>query len=127
MADAVVPAERLAEAIGDLQSLFLRHGFPEAAIFGHARDGNLHFVFCQDFSRAETIARYGAFMRELVDLVVGKYDGALKAEHGTGRNMAPFVKDEWGAYAPMKRIKRLLDPAGSSTRGSRSTTTPRST
>jgi D-lactate dehydrogenase len=112
--DVVVPVERLAEAIGDLQVLFLRHGFPEAVIFGHARDGNLHFVFSQDFSRPETAARYGAFMRELVDLVVGKYDGALKAEHGTGRNMAPFVRDEWGeaAYTLMKRIKRLLDPDG---------------
>jgi D-lactate dehydrogenase len=112
--DVVVPVERLAEAIGDLQALFPRHGFPEAVIFGHARDGNLHFVFAQDFSRAETAARYGAFMRELVDLVVGKYDGALKAEHGTGRNMAPFVRDEWGeaAYALMKRIKALLDPDG---------------
>ena len=35
-------------------------------------------------------------MRGLVELVVGKYDGALKAEHGSGRNMAPFVRDEWG-------------------------------
>jgi D-lactate dehydrogenase len=112
--DVVVPVERLAEAIGDLQALFARHGFPEAVIFGHARDGNLHFVFCQDFSRPETSARYGAFMRELVDLLVGKYDGALKAEHGAGRNMAPFVRDEWGeaAYTLMKRIKRLLDPDG---------------
>jgi D-lactate dehydrogenase len=112
--DVVVPVERLAEAIGDLQGLFERHRFPEAVIFGHARDGNLHFVFCQDFSSAETVSRYGAFMRELVDLVVGKYDGALKAEHGSGRNVAPFVRDEWGeaAYALMKRIKRLLDPAG---------------
>jgi len=112
--DVVVPVERLAEAIGDLRALFQRHGFPEAVIFGHARDGNLHFVFCQDFSRPETAARYGAFMRELVDLVVRKYEGALKAEHGTGRNMAPFVRDEWGeaAYALMKRIKRLLDPDG---------------
>jgi hypothetical protein len=29
----------------------------------------------------------------------GQYDGALKAEHGTGRNMAPFVETEWGAEA----------------------------
>ena len=114
MEDVVVPVERLPEAIADLQALFQRHGFPEAVIFGHARDGNLHFVFCQDFSSAETVRRYGAFMRELTHLIVGKYDGALKAEHGTGRNVAPFVRDEWGeaAYALMKRIKKLLDPAG---------------
>jgi D-lactate dehydrogenase len=112
--DVAVPVERLAEAVTDLRVLCDRHGFVEAIIFGHARDGNLHFVFAQDFSRPETVARYGAFMRELVDLVVGKYDGSLKAEHGTGRNIAPFVRDEWGdkAYGVMQRLKRLIDPQG---------------
>jgi D-lactate dehydrogenase len=112
--DIAVPVERLAEAVTDLRALCDRHGFVEAIIFGHARDGNLHFVFAQDFGRAETVARYGAFMRELVDLVVGKYDGSLKAEHGTGRNIAPFVRDEWGepAYGVMQRVKRLIDPDG---------------
>jgi D-lactate dehydrogenase len=112
--DIAVDVERLAEAVTDLRTLCDRHGFVEAIIFGHARDGNLHFVFAQDFSRPETVARYGAFMRELVDLVVGKYDGSLKAEHGTGRNVAPFVRDEWGdqAYGLMQRVKRLLDPRG---------------
>jgi D-lactate dehydrogenase len=112
--DIAVPVERLAEAVTDLRALCDRHGFVEAIIFGHARDGNLHFVFAQDFGRAETVARYGAFMRELVDLVVGKYDGSLKAEHGTGRNIAPLVRDEWGepAYGVMQRVKRLIDPDG---------------
>jgi D-lactate dehydrogenase len=112
--DVVVPVERLAEAVADLQALFARHGFLEAIVFGHARDGNLHFVFAQDFQDKAAVARYAAFMRELVDLVVGKYDGAIKAEHGSGRNMAPFVRDEWGeaAYAVMRRVKRLLDPDG---------------
>jgi len=112
--DVVVPVERLAEAITDLRALFERHAFPEAIVFGHARDGNLHFVFAQDFQDRAAVARYGAFMRDLVDLVVGKYDGAIKAEHGSGRNMAPFVRDEWGdaAYAVMRRVKSLLDPDG---------------
>jgi D-lactate dehydrogenase len=112
--DIAVPVERLAEAVTDLRALCDRHGFPEAIIFGHARDGNLHFVFAQDFGSPDTVARYGDFMRALVDLVVGKYDGSLKAEHGTGRNVAPFVRDEWGdqAYAVMQRVKRLFDPQG---------------
>jgi D-lactate dehydrogenase len=110
--DIVVPVERLAEAITDLQVLYARHGFDEAITFGHARDGNLHFVFAKDFADPATVRRYDAFMRELVAVVVGKYDGALKAEHGSGRNMAPFVRDEWGdrAYEVMQRIKALLDP-----------------
>jgi len=110
--DVAVPVERLAEAIRDCQALFERHGVPDTCLFGHAKDGNLHFVLAEDVRSPEAVERYGAFMRGLVELVVGKYDGAIKAEHGSGRNMAPFVKAEWGerAYAVMERVKRLLDP-----------------
>ncbi|GAB3450051.1 FAD-binding and (Fe-S)-binding domain-containing protein [Insolitispirillum peregrinum] len=103
----------LAQATLDLQALFLKHGYTEAIIFGHALDGNLHFVFTQDFGDRAEVERYAAFMDDVCALVVEKYDGSLKAEHGTGRNMAPFVEMEWGreAYALMVRIKELLDPA----------------
>lgn len=112
--DVAVPVHRLAEAILDCQVLFGRHGVPDTVIFGHAKDGNLHFVLAEDVRSPEAIERYDEFMRGLVDLVVNKYDGALKAEHGSGRNMAPFVKTEWGerAYGLMERVKRLLDPDG---------------
>jgi D-lactate dehydrogenase len=114
MEDVAVPVERLAEAIADLKDLFGRTGFPETVVFGHARDGNLHFVLTPDFSDPGAVSGYDAFMRGLAELIVGKYDGALKAEHGSGRNMAPFVRGEWGdaAYAVMKEVKRLLDPWG---------------
>jgi D-lactate dehydrogenase len=104
----------LAQATVDLQALFAKHGYAEAIIFGHALDGNLHFVFTQDFGDRAEVDRYAAFMDDVCHLVVDKYDGSLKAEHGTGRNMAPFVEMEWGreATALMWRIKRLLDPAG---------------
>lgn len=112
--DVAVPVERLAEAIEDLQRLLEGHGYEGTAIFGHAKDGNLHFVLAQDFTRGEAVERYGRFMEALVDLVARRYGGALKAEHGSGRNMAPFVRAEWGerAYAVMRRVKALLDPEG---------------
>ena len=112
--DVAVPVARLAEAIRDFQGLFTRHGVPGTAILGHAKDGNLHFVLAEDVRNADAVERYGAFMRGLVEMVVGKYDGAIKAEHGSGRNMAPFVKIEWGerAYGLMERVKRILDPEG---------------
>jgi D-lactate dehydrogenase len=112
--DVAVPVTRLAEAIRDCQELFARHGVPDTAVFGHAKDGNLHFVLAEDVRSPEAVERYGAFVHGLVELVVGKYDGAIKGEHGAGRNMAPFVKREWGerAYALMERVKRLLDPDG---------------
>ena len=112
--DVAVPVARLAEAILDFQAMFERHGIPDTIIFGHAKDGNLHFVMGEDVRTPEAVERYDAFVRGLVDIVVHKYDGAIKAEHGVGRNMAPFVKTEWGerAYGVMQRIKVMLDPDG---------------
>jgi D-lactate dehydrogenase len=110
--DVAFPIPRLAEATLDLQGLFDLHGYHDAIIFGHALEGNLHFVFKQDFNSEAEVRRYGNFIADVTKMVVQKYDGALKAEHGTGRNMAPFVELEWGveAYALMHEIKTLFDP-----------------
>jgi D-lactate dehydrogenase len=110
--DVVFPVERLAEAITDLQHLFDQHGYPEGVVFGHAKDGNLHFLIAQSFNTDAEVGRFAAFMEDLVRVVCGKYDGALKAEHGAGRNTAPFVEREWGtaAYDIMRDLKSLLDP-----------------
>jgi D-lactate dehydrogenase len=110
--DVAFPVSRLADAILDLQELFKVHGYAEGIIYGHAKEGNLHFVITQSFNDEVSIKRYEAFMADLVELVVKRYDGALKAEHGTGRNMAPYVAHEWGveAYAIMQDLKRLIDP-----------------
>jgi len=110
--DVAFPLDKLAEATVELQDLFEKHGYHEAIIFGHALEGNLHFVFNQDFNSHEEIVRYRYFMNDITKMVVHTYDGALKAEHGTGRNMAPFVEMEWGreAYELMKEIKDIFDP-----------------
>ncbi|MEH0740651.1 FAD-binding oxidoreductase [Vibrio cholerae] len=112
--DVAFPVEHLAHGVRDLQQLFDRYHYDEAIIFGHALEGNLHFVFTQGFDSQEEIARYGAFMDDVAELVAVKYQGSLKAEHGTGRNMAPYVELEWGqdGYQLMQQIKRLFDPEG---------------
>ncbi|SFH05682.1 FAD-binding and (Fe-S)-binding domain-containing protein [Pedobacter insulae] len=110
--DIAVPVSRLGDAILDLHELFIKHHYTNAIIFGHAKDGNIHFVVTQAFDTAAEIARYDVFLKEVVSLVVDKYQGALKAEHGTGRNMAPFVETEWGTevYQIMKALKQVIDP-----------------
>jgi D-lactate dehydrogenase len=110
--DVAFPIEHLADAVMDLRQLFDDFGYHEGAIFGHAKDGNLHFLVNQAFDNEERIRHFDNFLRAVVGIVSGKYDGALKAEHGTGRNMAPFVATEWGdeAYAIMRDLKSLLDP-----------------
>jgi D-lactate dehydrogenase len=112
--DVAFPIASLADATLDLQALMRHHGYHEGIIFGHALEGNLHFVITQDFGDKAEIDRYARFMDDLCKLVVDKYDGSLKAEHGTGRNMAPFVEMEWGKEATdlMRRIKALFDPEG---------------
>ena len=110
--DIAFPIEHLAVATRDLQRLFVEHNYPDAVIYGHALEGNYHFILNQRFDTPESIAQYDKMMHAVVDLVVDKYHGSLKAEHGTGRNMAPFVRREWGdeAYELMKQIKQLFDP-----------------
>jgi D-lactate dehydrogenase len=111
--DICVPPERIAESARDIQALLGEHGFLPG-VAGHASAGNLHFMLTPSFSESADRERYEAFIGELVELIVGKYDGSLKAEHGTGRNMAPFVEREWGAKATemMWRVKQLADPEG---------------
>jgi D-lactate dehydrogenase len=110
--DVAFPVEKLAPAVLELQRLFKKYRYNEAIIFGHALAGNLHFVFTQNFTDPTEVQRYAEFMDDVCLLVVGRYDGSLKAEHGTGRNMAPFVEMEWGkaAYELMWQIKHAFDP-----------------
>ena len=112
--DVTFPIPQLAEGVNRLIKLFEKHSYHEAILFGHALEGNLHFVFTQSFDKPEQVARYEAFMGDVAQLVAVEFGGSLKAEHGTGRNMAPFVELEWGtdAYQLMWTIKRLLDPQG---------------
>lgn len=110
--DVAVPLENLGKAVTDLQLLFAKYGYTDAIIFGHAKEGNLHFLVTQPVNTAEEIAVFEAFNDELADLVIRKYNGSLKAEHGTGRQIAPYVRQEWGdeAYKIMRRVKQLVDP-----------------
>ena len=111
--DVCVPPERIAESARDIQALLTEHGFL-AGVAGHTSAGNLHFMLTPDFSKQEDVERYESFMEKLVALVLDDYDGSLKAEHGTGINMSPYVQREWGERATelMWRTKALADPDG---------------
>ncbi len=112
--DIAVPQQFLAAALLKLQKLFTKYDYKDAIIWGHALDGNVHFIITQNFSDHRETERYEKFMSEVVGMVLDEFNGSLKAEHGTGRNMAPFVEREWGAeiYRVMQQIKQILDPGG---------------
>ena len=110
--DVAFHIEDLADAVTDLSDLLDRHGYDDSCIYGHALEGNFHFIINQSFDSDKEVRRYKDMINDVGRLVVEQYDGSLKAEHGTGRNMAPFVEYEWGteAFEVMKRIKKIFDP-----------------
>ncbi|MET9661526.1 FAD-binding and (Fe-S)-binding domain-containing protein [Streptomyces sp. NPDC006510] len=111
--DFAVPPSRLAEACEALLALQAEHGF-DAAVAGHAAHGNLHFLLAFDAAKPSDVDRYAAFMDDFCRLTVERFDGSLKAEHATGRNIAPFLELEWGPKATelMWRTKQIIDPDG---------------
>lgn len=112
--DVAFHIDDLPQATVELAALLEKSGYDDACIYGHALEGNYHFVISQSFDRQEDIERYKKLMKDVEQLVTERFDGSLKAEHGTGRNMAPFVEKEWGtkAFSMMKRLKNILDPKG---------------
>ena len=111
--DVVVPVPALARTCLELSALFEKYGYENSVTFGHAKDGNIHFMLTDKFASTEELNRYAAFTEDMVDVVLGE-GGSLKAEHGTGRVMAPFVRRQYGdeLYEVMRTIKNLCDPEG---------------
>jgi D-lactate dehydrogenase len=111
--DVVVPVPALGRTCFELIKLFDKYSYRNSVIFGHAKDGNIHFMLTDGFSAKEELDRYSAFTEDMVDVVLGE-GGSLKAEHGTGRVMAPYVRRQYGdeLYDVMREVKRLFDPAG---------------
>ncbi|WP_082805691.1 FAD-binding and (Fe-S)-binding domain-containing protein [Pseudoclavibacter helvolus] len=111
--DIVVPVPSLAPTCDALQDLFAKYNYRDSVIFGHAKDGNIHFMLTDRFEGDEALGRYVDFTEDMVELVLGAH-GNLKAEHGTGRVMAPYVRRQYGdeIYDVMVQLKRLCDPTG---------------
>lgn len=113
--DICVPLPRLTEMCAALDHLFEKHGYGvlHVPLFAHGRDGNIHFLLSERFDSEEGLIRYRKFSRDLASQVLRR-GGVLKAEHGTGRAMAGFLRRQYGdeLYEVMREIKRLFDPAG---------------
>ncbi len=109
--DVAVPVDTLAETCSTLQELFDEYEYQNSVIFGHAKDGNIHFMLTDRFEGDAALNRYNAFNDKMVELVLSK-GGNLKAEHGTGRAMAPFVRRQYGdeLYEVMVQLKTACDP-----------------
>ncbi|GAB4221842.1 MAG: FAD-binding and (Fe-S)-binding domain-containing protein [Francisella sp.] len=109
--DIAVEINDLPSLVSDLKDLFVKYNYTNAAIFGHVLAGNIHFVLTPNFADKKQFDEYDKFMHHLTTLVAKKYNGSLKAEHGSGRNIAPFAIVEWGdkCWNIMWQIKNLFD------------------
>jgi len=110
--DVACSVDKLGKMSKDLIAIFQKYGYHDACLMGHALEGNLHLIFNQSFKTPEELKRYEDVLYEINYNVAIVHGGSLKAEHGTGRNVAPFVEMEWGtkAYELMWELKRLFDP-----------------
>jgi len=117
--DLCFDTKDLGNVITELHTQFDKWGYEDAVVFGHAKDGNIHFNLSIDLGSESGIEDYHRMLEAIVKLTVEKYNGSLKAEHGTGRNMAPYVEYEWGSeiYKLMWKIKELADPQNILNRG----------
>jgi D-lactate dehydrogenase len=109
--DIVVPVERLADTCVELAKEFDRYGYANAVIFGHAKDGNVHFMLTDRYETEAAMERLAGFTDDMVNLIIAN-NGSCKAEHGTGRVMAPYVRRQFGdeLYEVMVGVKDLFDP-----------------
>ena len=110
--DVCFQIEDFTKGIEMITELFHKYDFVDGGvIFGHALSGNVHFNITPDFSDPKDIKNFGDLVEEMSERVSG-FGGSLKAEHGTGRMVAPFVEMEWGkkAYEINRRIKAIFDP-----------------
>ena len=106
--------EDLPEATAELQQLLAHHGYDDACIYGHALEGNYHFIINQSFlqrSRSRTLR--GAHANEVKMLVVDKIRRfAQKQNTARDATWLPSCNTEWGetAFELMRAVKQLFDP-----------------
>ncbi|PAF44129.1 FAD-binding and (Fe-S)-binding domain-containing protein [Helicobacter sp. 11S02629-2] len=108
--DVCFEIDNFGEGVAFIQSLFKKYDFV-GIIFGHVLAGNIHFVITPNLTDEKQKTAYGALIDEMAH-EVARMHGSIKAEHGTGRMVAPFVELEWGkdAYEINKLIKAIFDP-----------------
>lgn len=109
--DYCVPIKNLPQACSAFVEILFKYGFTKSGVHGHALHGNIHFSIPLQLNNDEEIRKVSLVIDEVAEVVLS-LGGALKAEHGTGRAVAPFVLQEWGddLYKVMQDLKHCLDP-----------------
>ena len=106
--DPAVPINKLAQAVHMLFEVGKKHGI-KVSCQGHAGDGNIHphFFFNSDEEKKTAAKARSEFHYEII-----KMGGTVSAEHGVGREKAPYITKQLGEaqVGAMRAIKKALDP-----------------
>jgi FAD/FMN-containing dehydrogenase len=106
--DLAVPLPALPAFLEEVTAVFRDEGL-RTIIYGHLGEGNLHMrpLIERDGWR-ERVHR----VAEACFAAATSRGGTLTAEHGSGRNRAPFLQREWGdaVVDHMRAVKELFDP-----------------
>ena len=109
--DTCVPVSELAGAVEFARAEAQRLGL-DAAILGHAGDGNVHVNLQVDVDDPDETARADELVERLVVDALAR-GGTCTGEHGIGRGKLRALELEHGDLLPLMRgIKRLFDPNG---------------
>ncbi|HSX16431.1 MAG TPA: FAD-binding oxidoreductase [Candidatus Saccharimonadales bacterium] len=110
--DGVVPPERFAEFVAEVYKLFASLQL-QAAIWGHAGDGNLHMQPFLDLSQIGDRQKAFRLLDDYTKLLISM-GGSTTGEHGDGRLRAPYLEQLYGPelYAVFQKIKQVFDPYG---------------
>lgn len=108
--DVCFTIDKFCDGVAFLRDLFKKYDFEDGVIFGHALSGNLHFNITPDLNNKKDYENFSNLVKDMSYGVVAM-GGSAKAEHGTGRMVAPFVELEWGkkAYGINLAIKNIFD------------------
>jgi D-lactate dehydrogenase (cytochrome) len=109
--DTCVPVSELAGAVTFARAEVERLGL-DAAILGHAGDGNVHVSLQLDPDDAAELALADELVERLVADALAR-GGTCTGEHGIGQGKIAALELEHGDLLPLMRgIKRVFDPNG---------------
>lgn len=110
--DGIVPPEKLKEYIDGVYKLFASAHL-QAAVWGHAGDGNLHMQPFLDISQIGDRQKAFRLIDEYYKLVMS-LGGSTSGEHGDGRLRGPYLEQLYGpeVYAMFTKVKQIFDPYG---------------
>jgi FAD/FMN-containing dehydrogenases len=81
--------------------------------FGHAGDGNVHYVVMVDADDPDAREHGEQVYGEIVETAVER-GGTVTGEHGIGIGKRSYVGEEWGdeTVTLMRQLKQTFDPNG---------------